>query len=610
MIKPNKVQSSVLFALFSFFLCFIFWMTLAPTQFGGWVTYVIVDGNSMEPGFYLGDLVLVRSQQNYGAGDAVVYYDPNMGSYVFHRIVRTELDRFILQGDNNSWLDSYQPTQDEVVGKLWVHLPKLGRGIEWMRVPLNMAVIAGLMGVVLMLDLFKNPSKSKKENRMPAFNFGGISQIGLYGSAFFALLFLVLGIYAFTRPLNLPTDNIPYQQEGNFYYSATGTPGVYDTDVVRSGEPVFPKLTCFLNIGLTYNVIGNDFQGIAGKQTIYARVLDETSGWHRTIPLTSETIFSGNSYFAMTTLDLCQIESIVNLVEQEAGLKQITYTLEIVADTSFTASVAGNQISDSFSPKLVFKYDKVHFYLAEGDSKTDPLFSTKAGLAGTSSSQRNAISLLGLEFPIWVIRFISLLGFGVSLISLIVLGSNLYKTASQNEQALIRLKYGGMLVDVYEQNLAPASSIIDVRTIDDLARLAEKQGTMILHMTRNFLHYYFVQNNSTTYRYVVSSGNQSLLAENIQPVNENVKQAEPVISEPVITSETIQTKLPEKPAEQKPRIIYTYVPPPEEIAPTYERKVADPKPALSEAVEYVINTGNIEFEMPLQEATVLPRIKL
>jgi hypothetical protein len=309
----------------------------------------------------------------------------------------------------------------------------------------------------------------------------------------------------------------------------------------------------------------------------------------------------------MTTLDLCQIESIVNLVEQEAGLKQISYTLEIVADTSFTASVAGNHISDSFSPKLVFKYDKIHFYLAEGDSNTDPLFSTKAGLAGASGSDKNTVSLLGLQTPIWLMRFISLLGFGVSLIGLTILGSNLYKTASQSEQALIHLKYGGMLVDVYEQNLAPASSIIEIRTIDDLAKLAERQGTMILHMTRNFLHYYFVQNNNTTYRYVVSAGKRGILAENAQPENETVKQVEPVV-----ISEPLPTKLSEKPAEQKPRIIYTYIPPPEVIAPRRERNITNPKPMPSEAVEleYVINSGKLEFETPLRDATVLPRIKI
>src|SRR5690606_26180899 len=205
MIKLSKSQSSVFVALSSILLCIIFWITLAPAQLGGWVTYVIVDGISMEPGFHLDDLVLTRTQSRYEVGDAVVYHDPNINSYVFHRIKGIELDRFILQGDNNSWLDSYQPTQAEVVGKLWLHLPKVGKFIEWMRVPLHMALTVALMGVFIMIDVFQIPSqKKRKENPVPTISMGGTA--ALFGYGFFAFLFLILGIYSFTRPLNRATE--------------------------------------------------------------------------------------------------------------------------------------------------------------------------------------------------------------------------------------------------------------------------------------------------------------------------------------------------------------------------------------------------------------------
>jgi hypothetical protein len=44
--------------------------------------------------------------------------------------------------------------------------------------------------------------------------------------------------------------------------------------------------------------------------------------------------------------------------------------------------------------------------------------------------------------------------------------------------------------------------LIDVTAIADLARLAERQNCMILHMTRGRLHLYFVQSEGTTYRFV------------------------------------------------------------------------------------------------------------
>ena len=36
------------------------WIIFAPMQFGGQVAYVIVNGNSMEPLYQPGDLVIVR----------------------------------------------------------------------------------------------------------------------------------------------------------------------------------------------------------------------------------------------------------------------------------------------------------------------------------------------------------------------------------------------------------------------------------------------------------------------------------------------------------------------------------------------------------------------
>jgi hypothetical protein len=113
---------------------------------------------------------------------------------------------------------------------------------------------------------------------------------------------------------------------------------------------------------------------------------------------------------------------------------------------------------------------------------------------------------LGWQPTVLTLRVIALLGMGLSLIALLIFAWYVFDKARQSQEALIRLKYGALLVDVYEQSLDPTSRIIDVTSMDDLAKLAERQNTMILHMTLNFLHYYLVQSNGTTYRYVISSG--------------------------------------------------------------------------------------------------------
>lgn len=621
MMKNGINQSSILAGLSTLLFLFIFWITLAPTKLGGWVTYVIVDGNSMEPGFYRGDLVLVRTEPAYGVGDAVVYNDAQLGSYVFHRIIHTEFDRFTLQGDNNAWLDSYQPVQDEIIGKLWVHIPKLGKAIEWMRVPLHTSVIAGLLGAILMFDMIPNQPNRKKQGN-PLGNFGRMPDTVFYGFGFLALVFLAVGIFAFTRPLNLPAGDIPYRQEGQYVYSATGTPGVYDNEVVRTGEPVFPRLTCFLNIGYTHSIGGEGLQGISGSHRTYARILDEQSGWQRTIPLNGDAPFSGHTFFTTATLDLCQVESLVNLVEEQAGLKQTSYTLEIITEASFSASANGRLVSDTFSPMLVFKYNKVNFYLHSPQSQADPLYSSKLGMVGGATQKANVVSVIGLGIPVWVLRFGAIIGFLISVYGLTVAGMKVYRTASRSQDALIRLKYGGMLVDVYEQNIAPTSSVIDVSTMDDLARLADRHGTMILHMTRNFLHYYFVQNGGITYRFVIASGVKGV-QETESAVPRNEARAEytkpaPVYvntSEPAAVPVSIPSETPKHADDvQEDQAVHVHLPAREEKkpAPMPLREVlpsAARRPARRSEVEYVIQTGEIEFDMP-PDTTMLRKIKL
>ena len=63
-------RSSLMVVFVSIAALLLFWVTFLPAQLGGWVTYVIVDGISMEPGFVFGDLVLVRTQTDYEVGDA------------------------------------------------------------------------------------------------------------------------------------------------------------------------------------------------------------------------------------------------------------------------------------------------------------------------------------------------------------------------------------------------------------------------------------------------------------------------------------------------------------------------------------------------------------
>ncbi len=126
-----------------------FFFTLAaPTRFGGRASYVIVTGNSMEPFLHRGDLAILRQTGDYDIGDVVTYHHPRLGR-VIHRIVDRSGDNFVLQGDNNGWIDSYQPVVADIAGELLLHIPRAGSVVWGFRTPVGAALLAGVIGVML-----------------------------------------------------------------------------------------------------------------------------------------------------------------------------------------------------------------------------------------------------------------------------------------------------------------------------------------------------------------------------------------------------------------------------------------------------------------------------
>ena len=109
----------------------LFW----PTALGGGTTYVTTHGISMEPGFQTGDLAILRPDLSYSVGDVVGYQSDSLDTVVMHRIVALDGDRFVIQGDNNTWLDEDKPTSEEILGKLFIRVPQGGKALAALRSP-------------------------------------------------------------------------------------------------------------------------------------------------------------------------------------------------------------------------------------------------------------------------------------------------------------------------------------------------------------------------------------------------------------------------------------------------------------------------------------------
>src|SRR5579884_3848440 len=100
------------------------WYFFAPVNIGGSTRYVVTSGVSMEPRFHTGDLAIVRPAETYRVGEIAAYRSTLLNTIVLHRIVAVHGNRYVFKGDNNNFLDPITPTRSELLGTLWLHIPR------------------------------------------------------------------------------------------------------------------------------------------------------------------------------------------------------------------------------------------------------------------------------------------------------------------------------------------------------------------------------------------------------------------------------------------------------------------------------------------------------
>ena len=132
------------------FVCALaFWAAfLRPVAWGGRASMVMVTGQSMEPTFWTGDLVIALRSDTYAVGEVIAYHapvgdDPDGAPLVIHRVVEHGADGFVTLGDNNPAQDPWTVPDELVVGRAWLHVPGAGRWLGWLRQPLHLAALFG-----------------------------------------------------------------------------------------------------------------------------------------------------------------------------------------------------------------------------------------------------------------------------------------------------------------------------------------------------------------------------------------------------------------------------------------------------------------------------------
>lgn len=205
----------------------IWYVTLAPSRFGGPLTPVLVRGVSMEPTYSTGDLVLAY-RGTPRVGDVLTYQHPD-GAVVIHRLVEITEDGYLTQGDNVAAPDPWIVAPEDVLGTARVVLPGFAHRLSWVTTPGVSAALAGVVAFVVVL--IPSPTERRWRRRRRA-SVASRRSVTVASLAMIAMLLPVTGAAASLlvqaaslTSLEIPAADCTYRVNSNQSRTCDGNGG-------------------------------------------------------------------------------------------------------------------------------------------------------------------------------------------------------------------------------------------------------------------------------------------------------------------------------------------------------------------------------------------------
>jgi signal peptidase I len=487
---------------------------------------VVTDGVSMHPRIHTGDLALVRPAGTYRVGDIAAYRSRTLHVTVLHRIVAVTPGGYVFKGDSNSWRDPERVSRGQIVGKLWVLAPGLGGRLRELRSPLVMALLAGLATILLAGGAGVRHVRRRRRRRRPEPKWKPAAAtprrrpVGSPGGLAAALAALALcglvAVVAWTAPTRrtVPTQ-VSYLQSGRFSYAASAdAPAVYRTGQVTTAQPMFSRLVGPVQVRFAYALRAPGAADVSGSASLRI-VLASQTGWTRTIPLEQPAPFSGGRAAVAGIVHLRRLERLLVRVASATAVPDEAFTLTLVPSVHVHGTVAGRPFGAAYAPRLPFTLTPYELApvlparpagAAPAAPASLPMFRPTA--TGVVSARTPVAVTLGagrLRVPVWPARIAGLLGVAASLLAALLAWRAYRRGREADEPTRIRARYGESIVTVVHSSLGRHAGLVEVRSIEELARLAERYDSMIIHEQTDLGHAYLVADGTALYAYLLDA---------------------------------------------------------------------------------------------------------
>jgi len=132
------MKKSFLF-LFSFLILFLLSSLLPVSKH----KFLLIVSGSMNPAIKQGSVVMTFRQKDYERNDVVTFIKD--GERITHRIYAIENEEYITKGDANPSPDLENVKKEEIIGRVYLHIPYIGYLLALTRTPLGIILLVSLL---------------------------------------------------------------------------------------------------------------------------------------------------------------------------------------------------------------------------------------------------------------------------------------------------------------------------------------------------------------------------------------------------------------------------------------------------------------------------------
>ena len=332
---------------------------------------------------------------------------------------------------------------------------------------------------------------------------GQVAQVvgGILGVVALACALLAALSYG-KSPTGLGDGPALYTQQGTFAYEAQVPAGpVYENGRLTTGQPAYVQVVRSLRVSFDYEVATTAPHTLFGTTGLTAEMANG-SGWSRTFPLAAKTAFAGDRVTVTGILQLAALRALAARVEAVTGQVPDTYTITIRPQVTLSGQVDGTAVKDAFSPPLQLNLDRYKLTLPPPGATPDGELQRAQDGPATKQRVANTLSVLGAKLEVQSARRLAtVLGLAALAGALGVGLLFLLRLRRADEPARIRARFGHLIVEIAVPRRRFAEHDVVMASFEDLVRVSDRHGRMILHARDGDRHVYLVEDDGIAYRF-------------------------------------------------------------------------------------------------------------